>query len=170
MKSRDRRISIVNKLLSSKEPIPGSALAEEFGVSRQIIVQDIANLRSAGCDILSTHDGYMAVKAPVCERVLKLKHKTNETEDELSSIVKLGGTVVDVFVWHKIYGKISAPLNISTEYHIEKFLDGIRSGRSTEPMTVTGGYHYHTIRAEDEKTLDKIEEALKLKNYTVPEK
>ena len=44
MKAADRRKAIVNLLLSSNEAISGGKLSEEFGVSRQIIVQDIAML------------------------------------------------------------------------------------------------------------------------------
>ena len=51
-------------------------------------------------------------KSPLKERALKLRHTTEQTEDELSLIVELGGTVVDLFVWHKVYGKVSANLNI----------------------------------------------------------
>ena len=51
-------------------------------------------------------------KSSLKERVLKLRHTTEQTEDELSLIVELGGTVVDLFVWHKVYGKVSANLNI----------------------------------------------------------
>ena len=86
-----------------------------------------------------------------------------------STIVNLGGTVVDVFVWHKVYGKMTAPLNIFSSLHIKQFIEGVRSGKSTELMNITGGYHYHTVRAESESVLDEIEQALKAKNYIAPE-
>ena len=112
MKAAERRKAIVNLLLSSAEAISGGTLSEEFGVSRQIIVQDITVLKGSGYDILSTHSGYMIQKSPLKERVFKLHHTTEQTEDELTTIVDLGGTIVDVFVWHKVYGKVSAQLNI----------------------------------------------------------
>ena len=98
MKAHDRRKAIVNLLLSSNEAISGSTLSEKFSVSRQIIVQDISVLKGSGYDILSTHNGYIIQKSPLKERVFKLHHTTEQTEDELSIIVELGGTVVDVFV------------------------------------------------------------------------
>ena len=101
--------------------------------------------------------------------MFKVRHTTNETEDELSCIVNLGGTVVDVFVWHKVYGKIEANLNISTQLHIKQFLEGVRTGKSTELMHITSGYHYHTVRADSEELLDQIECALQARNYIVPE-
>ena len=111
----------------------------------------------------------MLDKSPLRERVFKLYHTTAQTEDELSLIIGLGGVVVNVFVWHKVYGRIEAPLNISTLGDVKQFIEGVRSGKSTELMTVTGGYHYHTVHAENEDVLDKIESALNKKGYIAPE-
>lgn len=169
MKVTERRKAIIALLLSAKEPVSGSELSRQFGISRQIIVQDIAVLKGMGCEILSTNNGYIMQKSPFHEKVFKVRHSTNETEDELSCIVNLGGTVVDVFVWHKVYGKIEADLNIATMLHIKQFLEGVRSGKSTELMNITGGYHYHTVRADSEEILYQIEAALEHKNYLVPE-
>lgn len=169
MKADDRRKEIVNLLLSEAKPISGGELSGRFGVSRQIIVQDISVLKAAGYEILSTHNGYVISRTPLVQRVFKVCHTTEQTEDELNLIVDLGGTVVDVFVWHKVYGKISAGLNIFSRLHVEQFIEGVRSGKSSELMNVTGGYHYHTVRADSEEILDRIEAALKQGNYIVPE-
>ena len=165
MKVTERRKAIVNLLLASKKPVSGAELSEQFNVSRQIIVQDITVLKGLGYEILSTHNGYVMQKSPFVERVFKLKHTTEQTEDELTTIVDLGGTVVDVFVWHKVYGKISATLNIFSRLHVKQFLEGVRTGKSTELMNITGGYHYHTVRADSEAVLDRIGETLQEKNY-----
>ena len=168
MKAAERRKSIANLLISSDSAVPGGRLSEMFGVSRQIIVQDIAVLKASGYDILSTHSGYVMQDTPLKERVFKVYHTTHQTEDELSTIVELGGTVVDVFVWHKVYGKMAAPLNIFSRLHIDQFIEGVRSGKSVELMSITGGFHYHTVRAESEQILDNIERALNAKNYIAP--
>ena len=169
MKVAERRKAIVNLLLSVSDPVSGGELAEKFHVSRQIIVQDVTVLKGTGYDILSTSQGYVMQRSPLKERVFKVRHTTVETEDELSRIVELGGTVVDVFVWHKVYGKITAPLNIFSQMHIKQFMEGVRTGQSTELMHVTGGYHYHTVRADNEDILDRIEASLTEGNYIVPE-
>ena len=169
MKVAERRKAIVNLLLSSKEPVSGGTLAQTFSISRQIIVQDITVLKSSGYEILSTNQGYVLQKSPLAERIFKVRHTTEQTEDELSCIVGFGGTVVDVFVWHKVYGKIEAALNIFSSMHVKQFLEGVRTGQSTELMHITGGYHYHTVRADSDAVLDRIEAALKEKNYIVPE-
>ena len=169
MKVAERRKAIVNLLLSAKDPISGGELAQRFNISRQIIVQDITVLKGTGYEILSTNQGYVMQRSPLAERVFKVRHTTDQTEDELSCIVDLGGTVVDVFVWHKVYGRIDAPLNIFSQMQIKQFLEGVRTGQSTELMHITGGYHYHTVRAESEAVLDRIEAALAERNYIVPE-
>ena len=48
-------------------------------------------------------------------------------------------------------------------------MEGVRTGKSTELMSVTGGYHYHTVRAESEQILDNIACALRDRAYSVPE-
>ncbi len=169
MKAQDRRRSIVNHLMTSTDAVSGSVLSETFGVSRQIIVKDISILKAEGYEIISTHSGYVIGQTPLCEKVFKLKHTTEQTEDELNTIVDLGGTVVDVFVWHKVYGKVRADLNIFSRLHVKQFIEGVRSGTSTELMAVTGGYHYHTVRADNESILKNIEAALEQRGYIVPE-
>ena len=169
MKAAERRKEIANYLMAEGKAISGGALSDRFGVSRQIIVQDISVLKAAGYDILSTHSGYVIQSSPFVERVFKLYHTTNQTEDELNTIVDLGGTVADVFVWHKVYGKLVVPLNIFSRLHVKQFIEGVRSGKSIELMNITGGYHYHTVRAETKEVLDQIEKALKHKDYIVPE-
>lgn len=169
MKVAERRKAIISYLLAAKEPVSGAELSQQFNISRQIIVQDIAILKGSGCDILSTSQGYILQKSPFSERVFKVRHTAEETEDELSCVVSLGGTIVDVFVQHRVYGKIGAELNIASSEQVREFLDNIRTGKSTELMNVTGGYHYHTIRADSEQILDKIGAALRERNYIVPD-
>ncbi len=169
MKAQERRQAIANMLSSADKPVSGTELSEHFSVSRQIIVSDISVLKASGYEIISTHYGYVLSKSPLIRRVFKIFHTTQQTEDELRTIVDLGGTVVDVFVWHKAYGKVQAQLNIFSHNRIEQFLDSIRSGKSSELMHITGGYHYHTVEAESNEVLDKIEKALSDKNYIAPE-
>lgn len=164
-----RREKIALLLMKSSSPIPGKDLSQTFGVSRQIIVADIAALKAEGHDILSTHSGYILGGACLAERVFKLRHTSAQTQDELTTIVSLGGVVVDVYVWHRVYGRITANLSIATKEDVQAFIESIKSGKSSELMHVTSGYHYHTIRARDEDILDRIGQALNEKGYIVPE-
>ena len=165
MRAIERRKKLVALLMAGQKAVSGSELSKYLGVSRQIIVQDIAVLKAAGYDIISTHYGYILKDSPLIQRVVKVYHTTEQTEDELTTIVELGGMVVDVFVWHKVYGKMSANLNIFSQLQIKQFIEGVRSGKSSELMNITGGYHYHTIRAESEEILDGIVKAFEEKNY-----
>ncbi len=165
MKSNDRRKNIVNLLLSEKKPISGSELSEKYGVSRQIIVRDISILKEQGHEIFATNLGYVIQSSPLKERVFKMFHTTEQTRDELQTIVDLGGIVADVYVWHKAYGKMVAKLNITSRLQIEQFIESVRTGKSVELMHITGGYHYHTVRAESEDILDRIGIALQAKSY-----
>ena len=60
-------------------------------------MQDIALLRTAGYDIISTNRGYILNAPHTITRVFKVSHTDAQTEDELYSIVDLGGTVVNVW-------------------------------------------------------------------------
>ena len=64
---------------------------------------------------------------------------------------------------------MTATLNISSRHHVAQFLEGVRTGKSSELMNITGGYHYHTVRAESEEVLDNIQRALEEQNFIVPE-
>jgi transcriptional regulator of NAD metabolism len=165
MRAEERRKEIAALLMASSEAVSGGALSARLGVSRQIIVQDITVLKAQGFDILSTHQGYVIKASPMTQREFKVRHTSAETKDELSHIVELGGTVVDVFVWHKVYGRIGAALNIFSKRDVDRFMEGIQSGKSTELMHITDGYHYHTVRAETEEALDAIAAMLQKKGY-----
>lgn len=58
MTGSDRRAEIVRQIKESKAPVSGQRMALAYGVSRQVIVQDIALLRASGYDIISTNRGY----------------------------------------------------------------------------------------------------------------
>ena len=165
MTGSKRREELINTIKSSTSPISGKTLAQLYDVSRQVIVQDIALLRTAGYDIISTNRGYILNAPHTITRVFKVSHTDAQTEDELYSIVDLGGTVVNVMVNHRVYGKMSAPLNIKNRRDVQLFMNNIKTGKSTPLMNVTSGYHFHHVCAEQEEILDEIEEALRKKHY-----
>lgn len=149
----------------SSEPLSGAALAKVTGVSRQVVVQDIALLRTQGHTILATTKGYLLEKADRNIRRFKLYHGNERTEEELNTIVDMGGAVLDVMVNHKIYGKMSAPLNIKSRRDVKKFMECLETGKSTPLLNITSGYHFHRVYAEKEEILDEIEEALREKGF-----
>ena len=44
-------------------------------------------------------------------------------------------------------------------------MEGIHSGKSSPLKNITSNYHYHTVEADSEETLDLIEQVLKEKDY-----
>ena len=55
MTGPERRTAIINQIKTSSAPVPGKALAAQYEVSRQVIVQDIALIRAAGHDLSLIH-------------------------------------------------------------------------------------------------------------------
>ncbi|HIT90719.1 MAG TPA: HTH domain-containing protein, partial [Candidatus Merdenecus merdavium] len=54
-----RRENMMKILQQAHKPINGTQLSKELGVSRQVIVQDVALLRVANKNIVSTNRGYI---------------------------------------------------------------------------------------------------------------
>lgn len=167
LKGVERRNKIVEILSSSTEPVSGGSLAAELGVSRQVIVTDIALIRTKFPNLTATRNGYVLSGIMGNKRIFKVKHDDADIEEELTSIVDLGGTVLDVFVEHRVYGTIRAPLDISSRRDVANFMNDLKSGVSTPLKNITHGYHYHTVEARSLKIIDEIEAVLKEKGYLI---
>lgn len=165
MNGEERRKKIIDLLRESQTPLSGTQLAKLVGVSRQVIVQDMALLRAGSHTIIATNQGYLLSEVANVSRVFKVIHTDEEVEEELSLIVDCGGRVDDVFVSHKIYDLVKAPMNIRSRLDIRRFMDNLASGKSSLLKNVTGGYHYHTVSAESEEILDYIHDALREKGF-----
>ena len=168
MNGEERRKKLIDLLRYSDTPLSGTDLARQLGVSRQVIVQDIALLRATVDNIVSTNRGYVLTETQSTSRVFKVIHTDEEVEEELSLMVDCGGRIEDVFVSHKIYNVIKAPMNIRSRLDIRRFMDNLASGKSSLLKNVTSGYHYHTVTAENEDILDYIHEALKKRGFLAP--
>ncbi len=169
MNGEERREKLFNHIRGCSEPVSANTLASIYGVSRQVIVQDIALLKAGGSDIISTHKGYLMNYNAAFTRVIKVRHTDGQIEDELQTIVDLGGRVTDVFVWHRAFGRVNAKLSIKSRRDINQLLSDLSTGKSSPLKNITAGYHYHTVEADNEETLNEIETALSNKNYLAPE-
>ena len=166
MKAEERRKEILAIVGNSDNALPAAVLAEKLGVSRQVIVQDIAILRANGYDVISTNRGYMlTAQKSAATRVFKCRHTFEQIVDEGYLVIGLGGRIEDVFVNHRVYGRIAARLELYNSTHVEELYRSLVSGASKPLMAVTDGYHYHTVSAADEATLDRIEDALRQAYY-----
>lgn len=167
MTGQERRDAMIEMIRNSEKPVSGTALAKEFAVSRQVIVQDIALIRAAGYEVLSTHRGYLLGRKGAVTRIFKVSHTDEEIADELNLIVDLGGKVQDVQVNHKVYGRMKADLGIHSRKQVQDFVEEIRSGKSSPLKNITSNYHYHTVEADSEEVLDLIGEELNKRGYLV---
>lgn len=167
MHGDQRRKLLLQMIQNTKTPISGTALAEKLGVSRQIVVQDIALIRAQGHQILSTNRGYRIEAPAKFSRTFKVFHTDDQIEEELNAIVDLGASVDDVYVDHTVYGKIHAVLNISSRREVSLFLADLRSGKSAPLKNITSSYHYHTISASSEEILSLVEDTLRQKNFLI---
>ncbi|WP_058270035.1 transcription repressor NadR [Olsenella massiliensis] len=157
-----RRERLLTLLGASRSALTGAQLACQLGVSRQVIVQDIALIKAQGAKVVPTSRGYLLEREPPARpvRLLKLRHGLDRVELELKIIVDLGGTVEDTLVNHRTYGRLSAPLHVSSRSDVARFLDDLAGSRSSLLSEVTSGYHFHHVSARDQETLERIERAL----------
>ncbi len=168
MNAENRRKEIIQRLRGVELPLSATTLAKEFGVSRQVIVGDIALLRAQGFDIVSLARGYVFNESDMAKRVFKVHHSDGDVEKELNLFVDMGATVVDVFVYHRRYGTVRADMGIRSRNDVAKFINDISTGRSSLLKNVTDGYHYHTIQAENEQILDEINQKLEENGFLAP--
>ena len=163
----DRRKQILGLMREARHPLSGAMLGKETGVSRQVVVQDIALLRTEGYPIISTSKGYYLDEPRQAVRLVKVYQTNEQVQDELTTIVNMGGIIQDVLINHRTYGKLSAPMNIKNQRDIRMFMEDLQSGKSYPLLNVTSGYHFHHIAAESEEILDEIADELERKGYIV---
>lgn len=168
MTTSERRKEILKQLKTSSKAIPAKAFAEQFGVSRQIIVGDMSVIRATYPEIISTNKGYVIEEKTACVREYKVKHGPDRVKEELTLIVDCGGIIRNVSISHRAYGRISADMNLSSRQDVLEFVERLVDSKSTLLGSVTSGYHYHLVEASSEERLDLIEKKLKEADFLVP--
>ena len=162
MSGEKRRVKILEILSSSLKPVSATKLANATGVTRQIIVSDVALLRASGVKIISERLGYTIPKIASNEiyKTIICKHTKEQTLDEFYAIVDNGGKVVSVTVEHSLYGQITADLNVVSRYDAQEFA---KRSEETDAMLLcdlTDGLHIHTITVKDEESFKRIYDSL----------
>ena len=138
MNAAQRRESILKRLSGAEAPVSASALAALLGVSRQIVVGDVALLRAGGAQIDATPRGYQLHPAEKgYTAILACVHSTeDEMRTELYTVVDQGGIVVDVAVENRPEALLSR---------------------------MTGGVHLHTLHCPDAGSFERIKKELEEK-------
>ena len=169
MTGEERREKLLDLLQNASAPMSGTELAKKLGVSRQIIVQDIALLRAVNKNILSTNKGYIVFQEKEarknCQRAIRVSHTHEQIKDELYTIVDFGGHVLNVIVEHEIYGQITCDLIIHSRQDVDLFVQQCMQRKAKSLSSLTEGIHYHAVQAPSEEVLDRIESALQEKGY-----
>ena len=62
---------------------------------------------------------------------------------------------------------MEAEMNINSRRKVMEFMEDIKSGKSSPLKNITSNYHYHTVEADNEDTLNMIEEMLRKKGFLV---
>lgn len=158
-----RRKQILHTLLNEEKPVSASKFAKRFGVSRQIIVGDIALLRASGETVIATARGYILETSESMTGLfskIAVQHRREQTEEELRLIVENGGEVLNVIVEHPLYGELTGMLHIQTEKDIDEFMSRYEKSKASLLSELTDGVHLHTIRYSNATTLKHIKQKL----------
>jgi len=170
MNANKRREMILEAINQADAAVSASLLAGRLGVSRQVIVGDIALLRAQGHEIMATARGYMVQDFnKLSQYVGKIAccHDADSTMAELHTIVDLNATVVNVIVEHEVYGEITGQLNIKNRDDVDIFIGRVKSAEVRLLSELKLGVHLHTIACRDIRHFEQVCEALDTAGFLV---
>ncbi len=170
--SDERRQRLLKLLSTARKPLSGTELGQHLNATRQTVVQDIAILRARGEPIVATARGYLMATslAPNCHRaLLAVRHRPDQTEEELSLLLDLGLRVVDVEVDHPVYGEIRGMLMLDSREDLREWLQGLRDKRAHLLSELTDGIHMHTVEAPRAELLERARTALRRRGFLFEE-
>ena len=152
-----RREKIAALLAGAGTPVSAASLASQLGVSRQVIVGDIALLRASGADITATPRGYItgSGRSGLRRSVACVHNSTADMERELNIMVDNGCTVLDVVIEHAVYGQLTGELRLSSRHDVRQFIERIRTEKAPPLSTLTGGIHLHTLLCPDAESYER---------------
>ncbi len=157
MDAQSRRAALAEYLTRSQQPVPASALAAQFQVSRQIIVGDVALLRAGGMEISATPRGYVLPREGAgAVYTVACLHAPEDMGRELEIMVDNGCTVLDVVVEHPVYGQLTGQLQLSSRYDVEQFLNKVSSSDARPLAELTKGIHLHTVRCPSRDAYQRV--------------
>lgn len=166
MINRERREKILEILQNSTEPITGLKLSRLLNVTRQIIVGDIAILRSTGQPIISSARGYLLqniMGQKGCGRCIACKGKnldSKELLDEMYAVVDNGGTISGMNLKSPIYGDLRIKMDIHSRRDAQQYLQRVRQADFPFITVATGGLHSLYVQTHNEEELRAIKKCL----------
>lgn len=164
MTASERRQQIARLLSASQAPISATTLSQELGVSRQIIVGDIALLRAAGQEITATARGYVI---PAQNGLLRRIACTHSAEENTGRARRHGGLRLYRGGRHRGapgLRQLTAPLHLSSVW-TWSFMS---AGTGPAPLSqLTGGVHLHTLSCPDETAYEHLLQLLRQRGFLV---
>ena len=97
-----------------------------------------------------------------------MRHTPDRTGQELNLIVDCGGRVKNISISHRVYGRITAEMDIRSRQDVREFLQSFEDSSPTVLSTATDGYHYHLVEAATPDRLSLIEKELKEHGFLAP--
>lgn len=162
MKNQERRKKILEILRNSSSPVTGDQLAKDLDVSRQVIVLDMALLRSAGTAIVSTRRGYQ-INGRSLTMDFECRYKTMDTDgamEEMNIVVDNGGMIASVTLLPDFCGPIQAFLNLKNRRDVKQYLENFRAYNIPLIATLSKGIHTLTVAADSQEELEAIRQNL----------
>lgn len=167
MTASERRKIILAELEASEMPMNASQIAKTLGVSRQVIVGDVALLRASGEDIIATPRGYIYEKIKKNYYSIACVHDSEDTLEELYLIVDYGCSVLDVIVEHQVYGQLVGELHIHSRRDADAFMKSLRESNQEPLSRLTGKIHLHTIECPSEQHFQDLKKELSRRGFLV---
>lgn len=161
MTAAQRRAQIARILEQSHSPVSASSLAARLGVSRQVVVGDVALLRAAGSEILATPRGYLARQAPGLHCTAACRHDDARLKEELYLVADCGCGVLDVIVEHPVYGQLSGQVQVFSRADADAFCSALANNAAGPLCSLTDGVHLHTLSCPTEAHRDRVLAALR---------
>lgn len=173
MDAPQRRETILSILRRGREPVSASAIAAEVGVSRQIVVGDIALLRASGTEIQATPRGYLLQSREEEGEgrllyTIACRHNEDQLAAELYAVVDNGAGLLDVTVEHPVYGQICGKLHIFSRYDADQFIAKLRQNNAATLCNLTGNIHLHTLACRSEEEYRRVLAELDKKGFLLP--
>ena len=168
MTAARRRDEILQALAGASGPVSAAALAARLGVSRQVVVGDVALLRAAGSPIVATPRGYVlggGQEGGGVRCTVACRHGLDGLLDELYTVADCGCGVLDVTVEHPVYGQLSGQLQVFSRYDADVFWDALQKNGAQPLCSLTGDIHLHTLVCPDEARKARVLAALEEKGY-----
>lgn len=174
MNNQMRREKLLEILRNEAAPITGVELSKRLKVTRQIIVGDVALLRSAGRPIMSTARGYILegnVGEKGCNQILSCQGRSleeKEIEREMDAVVDNGGVIHFLQLNTSVYGELCIPMNIRSRRDVRQYLEKVRKSGNPFITVITGGEHMLVVETHSREEMTAIEDELDALGLLIP--